>query len=80
MHPLERPLTHFRPVDAARYLSVSRQRINTLIRQGRLGRQVGRYTIISKAELDRYKLERERRWRGQTVSERDESAEHRVAS
>jgi len=53
----------FRPVDAARYLGISRQRVNTLLRQGRFGRPIGGYTVISQSELDRYKRERERRSR-----------------
>ncbi len=42
--------------EAARYLRVSRARINLLAQQGRLGRQIaGRFWVFTRAELDAYR-------------------------
>ncbi len=42
--------------EAARYLGISRSRINKLAHQGRLGRQIaGRFYVFTRAELDAFK-------------------------
>lgn len=44
---------------AAEYLNVTRQRINSLTKEGRIGRYIAEHPVYTRQELDRYSQERD---------------------